>query len=358
MPDNGLPSGNENQSRARQVWNRVKDSKPAGYIKKGMDVHSQRMAKKWNSTNRGQRWVNRGKKIAGGIVKNGLKTAGTLAGAAIGGTLGAMTGQGAKGALAGAAMGSSLTNKAIKSSTDTFNDYRNGMSSESAQGAKALNEYKSNNSQIDKAVLSYRKNHDGANPSSMQLDQEMNDRFELSRYGLSDSQIDDLLPQYQQEQQEMLEREALNAGMTEADIREMKDIAGRGGSFDSAKYRRSLEKQIYENRFNHEIAGGAKKKSAKDNANKHIERTKQIAASRAKYTSKLSDAYSAKDFRDAKVMEQAQQRVMKGLKQSTGISDVKAEQYARDYIQKAAKIKGVSNSEVALPPSMVRPLES
>jgi len=286
--NNNLPNADDNNemSRARRVWNRVNNSKPVGFIKnkgkRALDVHNQRMAKKWGSPNRGQRWINRGKKLGIGTLKKATKATGTLAGAALGGTLGLMTGQGAKGALAGAALGSSLSDKTINKVSETGKDYARGMSSEASQ-----------------------------------------------------------------------EKEAINDGIDEDEIRNLKDEASRGGNgLDSAKYRKLLEKRIEENKYSR----GSSKKDAKKDTNQAIERTKQIAASRAKYTSKLSDAYSAKDFRDEKVMGAAQDRIMKGLKQSTGINDTKAEQYARDYIEKAAKLKGVSKSEVALPPSMVRPL--
>ena len=306
--------------------------------KQALDIHSQRMAKKWGSTNRGRRWVNRGKKLLGGTAKFAVRAGATALGTAALGTFGLMVGQGAKGALAGAALGSSLGNKAIKSFTETGSDYFNGMRNNKgidniySNENKAFNDFRGDRKQQDKAVLSYRKAHNGVNPSSTQLDQEIRDRYELSRFGLSDSEIDDCLVAYQNKEQQLLEDRALGAGLSQTQINALKDKAGGVKNLDGAKYRSLLEKEL----------------KSKDKQG-DISKAKEIAASQAKYTANLASAYSGKDFRDSKVMATALGRITERLDAATGCGSKVAENYAREYLINAADMKGISKSEIALP---------
>lgn len=257
--------------------------------KQALSIHNQRMAKKWGSTSRGKRWVNRGKRVLGGTAKFATRSAATLAGTAALGALGFMMGQGDKGALAGAALGNMLGNKAIKGVSNTGSDYYNGLLNNEHRENKERNEFKADSNQIDKAVMSYRKNHDEEDPNRKQLNDEMNDRFELSRYGISDDQIDDVISIYQAKKKE-------------------------------------LEKS------------GRTKEDAK-----------RIAAVQAKNTAKLAKSYSPKEFMDPNKMKTAFNTVKQGLIKDTKCTPEIADDYARMYLTNAAKMNGVSESQVQLP---------
>lgn len=291
--DSNDTSDTDNELSDNNSEKRTFKDKAKGYAGKAAAIHNQRMAKKWGSASRGKRWVNRGKKLGKGALKFATKTATTGAGALALGTLGFMVGQGSKGAIAGAALGSTLGNKAIKTAgniSDTAKDYYNGMKSDEKREKKALSDFSGDKKQIDNAVLSYRKNHNGEEPSRKELQQELADRFMLSRYGLNDEQINDSLPMYQDK------------------LAELKD---KGVDEDRAK---------------------------------------EIAASQAKYASNLSKAYSGKDFRDSKTMNNAYEKIKDGLIANTGCTEDIADKYAREYLTEAGKMKSVSEGEIALPP--------
>lgn len=284
--DNSVESNNIENTDDTETQNklsRILNSKPIGTIR---SVHNQRMAKKWGSASRGQRWINRGKKIG----KIAGRAALVGAGAATVGAFGAMFGNGKKGLLAGAALGSLGFQKAegaVKNITNTGKDYANALNTPEKREKRGLKDFKSDRKQIDKAVYSYRKNNNGEDPSRKQLEKEMEDRFELSRYGLKDDQIDDVLPLYQDKVESLL-----NDGKSEAEA-------------------------------------------------------KEIAASQAKYTANLAKAYSAKDFRDPKTMENAYNKIKDGLIAKTGCNSAIADRYARKYLTDAGKINSVDS--VALP---------
>lgn len=291
--DSSDTSDTDNELSDNNSEKRTFKDKAKGYAGKAAAIHNQRMAKKWGSASRGKRWVNRGKKLGKGALKFATKTAATGAGALALGTLGFMVGQGSKGAIAGAALGSTLGNKAIKTAgniSDTAKDYYNGMRGDKSREKKALSDFSGDKKQIDNAVLSYRKNHNGEDPSRKELQQELADRFMLSRYGLNDEQINDSLPMYQDK------------------LAELKD---KGVDEDRAK---------------------------------------EIAASQAKYASNLSKAYSGKDFRDSKTMNNAYEKIKDGLIANTGCTEDIADKYAREYLTEAGKMKSVSEGEIALPP--------
>lgn len=303
-------SDNDNEPKQENKLKKMWNSKPVGTIR---SVHNQRMAKKWGSTSRGQRWARRVGKGAKGITKFVGRTALTGAGALALGTVGFMTGQGTKGALAGAALGNSLYKKGeslVGAAVNTGKDYANAFRKDEGRvfstESKAFKEFSGDKKQLDKAVYSYRKNHDGQDPSRKQLQQEMEDRFELSRYNLTDEQIDDCLPLYQKKKAEFMP------------------------SSDELKNMTSKERIEKENR------------------------AKQIAASQAKYTANLAKAYSPKDFMDSKVMGNAYDRITKGLIDNTGCSEIVADKYARQYLSDAAGIKNVSAKEIALPNETIK----
>lgn len=297
--DNENTEKTQNSQNSAQIDDRDTQKKPkktlrsraAGFVKdkgkRALSIHNQRMEKKWGR--KGRRWVNRGKRVLGGTAKFATRSAATLAGATALGALGLMMGQGDKGALAGAALGNMLGNKAIKGVSNTGSDYYNGMLNDKHRENKERNEFKADSNQIDKAVMSYRKNHDGEDPNGKQLDEELDDRFELSRYGISDDQIDDVISIYQAKKKE-------------------------------------LEKS------------GRTKEDAK-----------RIAASQAKNTAKLAKSYSPKEFMDPNKMKTAFNTVKQGLINDTKCAPETADKYARMYLTNAAKMNGVSESQVQLP---------
>lgn len=168
-----------------------------------------------------------------------------------------MTGQGfGKGALAGGALGNTLYKKGENIAgnvAETRKDYANASMEDKEREKQAFAEFEANKKQVDNAVNSFRKNNDGRDPNTNELQKEIKDRFELSRYGLSDDEIYDILPEYQDKVQELM-----NKGRTEDESR-------------------------------------------------------RIAGDQAKYTSKLAKAYSPKDFRDNKTMNGALTQLTKGL---------------------------------------------
>jgi len=200
---NEADSSNSQQSK----WDKIKA------------IHNQRASKKYGSTQRGQRWKRRiGKGLkagAKGVLKGGA--IGMLGAAAMAGAL--MTGNGKEALGIAAGIGAYAGNSAvsggkklIKGATGAVKDYRNGLRSDDNKEKKALKDFKADKAQIDKAVMSYRENHDGQEPGYEELDKEMNDRFALSRYGLDDEQIDRAVGSFQELRDEkgIPEKEALN----------------------------------------------------------------------------------------------------------------------------------------------------
>ena len=298
------------------IASRIRDSKFA-------KVYNQRASKKYGTTNKKERWKKRAVKGGKTLVKGSYKVAkgvlkaaaiGTVGGAAITGAL--LTGNGKK----AMAMASGIATYAGKkgldfgkqaanygkeklkgakgAAKDYFNAYRDDLVEKNVPFVKSKEEkefdkFKADSKEIDKAVYSYRKNHDGEDPGYADLEKEMEDRFALSRYGLKDDDIDDCLPTYQDKKKELEDK-----------------------GLDS-------------------------------------ERASQIAANQAKYTANLAKAYNGKDFRDESVMAKAYDRVKEGLKERTGCSDKDADKYARQYLTDAAKMKGVSDKELKLPSATV-----
>lgn len=208
----------ENQERQRQLQealNRQQQSQSElennSYKGNWRSIHAQRMAKKYGTTSRGKRWARR----LGKGAKNGVRALakGTLiAGAAtIGASAALLTGNGAEAAaiLGGtAALGLHRGKRKIKgiakyASNATKDYYRNDAIPilsrvlNSDENKKAFKAFESNPDELNNAILSYRKNHDGANPSYIDLQQEMRDRFALSQLKLNDSQIDNAIGTYQ-----------------------------------------------------------------------------------------------------------------------------------------------------------------
>jgi len=238
-------------------------------------VHNQRMAKKWGSTNRGRRWVNRGKKLAGNAAKFAVRTAGAGAGALVGGTIGMMTGNGAAGALLGAGIGRGAGNKVIKGATGavrTAKDYRNAFRSDASREKQALRAFKADKQQVNRAVVNFRDVHK-REPSARELDREMNDRFALSRYGIKDEKIDKAVGSYQKlrEQQGMSQERALNQTAMAAKLADKEGLKGKD-YMNKKTMNEAIE--TYTNNF---VAKGIKDRNvAREQARKVFEQSAEI----------------------------------------------------------------------------------
>ena len=307
----------DNNSNKRDIKTKI-----TGFGGRLMDAHNQRSTEKWGSAKRKQRWINRGKKAGKLLAKGTVKAVGGLAGASIGAAVGLLSG---KGIAAGAVTGAALAGRATNKVTDTVGDYANRMRTPEQREKKALEAFKANKKEIQNARESFMDRYDGVPPKANELDKELEDRFELSMYGLSDEQIDDCIELYQNKNADILEKEALKKGVN---VEELKNKAGGPDNLNNAKYRKLLEGAV-----------------GKENASK----AKQIAGSQAKYTANLAKSYSGKDFRDSNVMSTAYNQIVRGLKDNTNCSYEIADAYAREYLENAAKMKSVRSNEIALP---------
>ena len=257
---------------------------------KWRSLHDQRMLEKYGTMDKRKRWVKRAGRGAKALLKGAaLTTAGTLAAAtmiATGKTKGLV---GLGGALAYA--GGKKAIKGFKSAKNAAGAYSRvtGKNAQARQERNAFKQFRDNPSQVEKAKLSFMKRNKGALPSHGELLDELNDRFALSRYGLSDDEIDKALPMYKDKVQELL---------------------------DSGKDEETAE---------------------------------SIAGSQAQYAANLASAYSAKEFRDPKKMETAFNNLTEGLQKETGCNDQTAKDFAGMYLRNAAKIKGVDSEYVKLP---------
>ena len=190
-----------------------KKDKAKSIGRKIINRHSKRMAAKWGSTNRKQRWINRGKKAGKMAVKGAAKLAGGAVGAAVGASVGLLSGKGiAGGAVAGAAIVSRTVDKVSEKVGEVGGDYIDALKTPEQKEKKELKEFKSDKRQMDKAWLNYIDKNNGQEPSSAELDAEMEDRFILHRAGLSDDQIDDTVPLFQKlrDEKHLTEQQALS----------------------------------------------------------------------------------------------------------------------------------------------------
>jgi len=265
----------------------------SGVLGRLLATHNRRAAAKWGSTNVGRRWVNRGKSLLGKTARFAVRTAGAVGGMAVGGALGMMAGKGAAGAGVGLALGSKLSGKVISGArgvANTLGDYGRALSGDESKEKAALTSFKADTSQMAKARASYMSNHSGQEPGYMALDQEMNDRFELSRYGLDDSQIDKAIAEYQNTRKELY-----NDGKN-------------GITYEQA-----------------------------DNA----------AIQQTAYAAELAfnQGYANKDFRNEKTMSEAVKLISQKF-QANGVSASVADANARKYLTQASRMR---KTEIALP---------
>ena len=326
--DDGAPQSSnttESNPNSRTVGRTIK-----GFAGKVWEAHNQRATEKWGSAKHGQRWLNRGKKAGSMLLKGSIKGAGALTG----GITSAMLG---KGFIAGAATGWTLGGKAVDGVSNVVKDYADRMRTPDQIENKALKDFKANKAQIQKARQSFMERHEGRPPTAAEFDQEMNDRFAMARYGMKDDQIDDCIDLYQDIDTNTLETAALQNGISETDLDEMKNKAGGPDNLSNDKYRALLEKAL----------------SKKEGGQAAVERAKAISGSRTKNTANLAKRYSGKDFADPKAMANAYEDVYKGLigdPNNPNCSPEVADMYARQYLSDAGKMHSVKN--VALPPPL------
>lgn len=155
---------------------------------------------------------------------------------------------------------------------------------------RELDNYKSNNKNIQSAMDCFRKNH-GREATNKELEQEMEDRFNLAKVGMNNDEIDKALKSYQEEKAQL------------------------------------------------EAAG--------------VSNAAEVAADRAKYDSSLSKRYSADKFTDPKKMEQIFNNTKSELMKATGCSESTADKIARERLTRAAKMNGVSKNAIELPPKQI-----
>ena len=217
LPEDGENDDNQktNENRSKAAENKKGDlSQKKSEAKKSWgdkanSIHNQRMAKKYGTTNKKKRWVKRAGRGAKAFVK--AATIGTLGSAAVAGML--LTGNGKEALATAGLLGGYLGKKTIKGfsgAIKTGKDYMNAFRKDTGEKewyefwklnskeAIAFKKFEADSKEIDKAVMSYRENHDGQDPTAEELEKEMRDRFDLSRYGLSSDQIDDAVGSYQE----------------------------------------------------------------------------------------------------------------------------------------------------------------
>ena len=155
---------------------------------------------------------------------------------------------------------------------------------------RELKNYKNNNKNIQSAMDCFKKNH-GREATNKELEQEMEDRFNLAKVGMKDDEIDKALKSYQEEKAQL------------------------------------------------EASG--------------VSNAAEVAADRAKYDSSLSKRYSADKFTDPKKMEQIFNNTKSELMKATGCSEATADKVARERLTRAAKMNGVSKNAIELPPKQI-----
>ena len=217
-PINGETEGDRvqaNQERQRQLneaLNRQQNQENANlYEGNWRSIHAQRMAKKYGTT---KRWKRNVKRAGRGV--RALAKASLIAGAAtIGASAALLTGNGAEAfaiATGAAALGMKGASKSIKGFKGSVKDYykndaipfvsrlantKAGQRIGIDTNSRAFKAFESDPDQLNRAIMSYRKNHEGENPSYLDLQKEMQDRYALSQLKLNDSQIDNAIGTYQ-----------------------------------------------------------------------------------------------------------------------------------------------------------------
>ena len=294
-----------------------------------------RATNKWGTADKKERWKRRVKKGA----KTGIRVAGGVAGATVGAAVGLLSGKGiAAGAAAGAALGGRAY-KAAEKVGSVVGDYRDAFRSPEQREAHAeklaLDEFMTNKKQWDKAVLNFRAKN-GRDPSAEELKQEMTDRYRLSRWGLSNEDINKSIGKYQEINNDALENEARNANITDTRLAELKEEAGGEENLNNKKYRDLLEKELIT-------------KLGNEKGNKAIEKARNVAGNQAALASQLGNRYKGKFEKESDM-----QGALNALTQrfvNSGVTDRDvAERKAREVLTQAAEI---NEETVQLPPERI-----
>lgn len=308
----------ENQERQRQLNEALqRQNEQENYEGNWRSIHAQRMANKYGTTSRKKRNLKRAGKVAKGVLKGTGKLAkiAAFAGAAgVAASYAALTGNGAEALAIAAGAAGIIANKGknsikgvakngarfVKSAAKDYhrndaiplasrlaNNTRLGQALGLDRDSRAFSQFESDPDQQRRAIMAYRKNHDGENPDYEQLRKEMQDRFELAKYGLTNDQIDNSIGSYQ-----------------------------------------ALRESEYE-RLN---------ESGEDTP-ENIAAVNEMALMQTAFAANLADRYSAKDFGSEKSMKEAVQTIADRF-QNAGVADRSiAEANARKYLQQAAEIK-------------------
>lgn len=289
------PAGRSNSEQGQENENNDvswKDRAKAygkGKFNKASSIHNQRVSKKYGTTRRWKRNLKRAGRGAKVLAKASLKGAAIATAATAATTVALATGnlKEAGGILAG--VGTYVGHKAykggkraIKGVKGVAKDYNQGLSGDARRERQAFNEFEGNVTQQNNAVNGFRKKH-GRDPNRKELENEIRDRFTLSRWGLKDEQIDDALPMYQEKRDQLL----------------------------------------------------------KDGISK--ERAEEIAAAQTKSSADLAKWHKPADFEDPKKVENMYNTMKNNLKEKTGCDDATADKYAKQYIKNAAKMHSINN---------------
>ena len=200
--------GIQEQQRQLEGWRATRARRRA--------VHARRMANKYGTTRRGKQWRRRvGRGLGKGIktiAKGSLIATAALAGAGIAAASGngaealaVLSGAAALGVHSGARTIRGFARSASRTARDYYRNDAFPVVSRIANNfgfndpdQRAFDEFESDPDQMRRAEQRYRLNHDGVGPNASQLRDEMRDRFELARYGLSNDQIDKAIGRYQE----------------------------------------------------------------------------------------------------------------------------------------------------------------
>ena len=158
--------------------------------------------------------------------KKAIKGFSTLAAAGVAGVVGTMFGQGGKAALAGAAVGSKIGNKindktssAYKTAKEYGKEAVYATKDEDQRRKEKVAEMMNKPDQIAKASKSFSKRNDGKIASKEELDQELAQRAKFKETGLTDSQIDDAMEIYHDDDVKKLgDEKAFEMAVTSAKV--------------------------------------------------------------------------------------------------------------------------------------------
>lgn len=170
------------------------------------DKHNQRMLAKYGTIGkgnlakaRGARALKSGRKLLGRTIKGATTLGTSLGGAALIGTIGLMTGQGAKGFVAGAGVGAAIGKKAGKIGDNVAGkigswgkDYAEAISGKDKQ----KKEFMANPNKMATAKAIFRDNHNGNLGSAEDINDVLEKMYYLKERGIDDKYLEDGMEQY------------------------------------------------------------------------------------------------------------------------------------------------------------------